>query len=260
MLRALRSWDLDSAQRVDYFIANSRNVARRIRKHYRRAAVVIYPPVNTSRFTAVAPHEVGTHFLVVSRLLPYKRIDLAIEACNRLGVPLRVVGSGPDKARLQRMAGPTIRFLGHLTDIQVAAEYARCRALIFPGEEDFGMTPVESMASGRPVVAYGVGGALETIIDGTTGLFFYQPTPEALAASLTAVDRLSIVPEVLRLQAERFDACMFQERMRRFVAAAMETHEEDYGSRLACERPTDTDQPLNELPISEMLPGFGFSK
>ena len=155
----LRSWDVESAQRVDFFVANSYNVARRIRKFYRRdTAAIIYPPVETGKFAPVSPSEVGSHFLVVSRLLNYKRIDLAVEACNRLQAPLRIIGIGPDMAALKRIAGPTITFLGRLSDTEVVAELARCRALIFPGEEDFGITPVECMASGRPVVAYGAGG------------------------------------------------------------------------------------------------------
>jgi len=180
MISGLRQRDFDSAQRVDYFVANSHNVAGRIRKYYRREAdAVIYPPVETRRFTPAPAGEIGDHYLVVSRLVGYKRIDLAIEACNRLHVPLRVVGVGPERRALGRLAGPTIQFLGRLSDAQVADEYARCRALIFPGEEDFGLTPVECMASGRPIVAYGRGGALETVTAGRTGVFFEEQTPEA---------------------------------------------------------------------------------
>ncbi len=154
MLGQLRSWDVESAQRPDYYVANSYNVAQRIRKYYRRdVAAVIPPPIETERYSPVSPSEVGNHFLVVSRLVGYKRIDLAVKACNALQAPLRIVGTGPDLAGLKRIAGPTIEFLGRLSDAEVAREFARCKALIFPGEEDFGMTPLECMASGRPVVA-----------------------------------------------------------------------------------------------------------
>ena len=172
-LKDLRMWDVDSTNRIDYIVANSYNVARRIRKFYRReAAAVIHPPVETKKYSIAPPDEVGDHFLIVSRLLGYKRIDLAIEACNRMGHPLRIIGTGPELKALQKIAGPTVTFLGSPSDSEVAREYSRCRALILPGEEDFGITPLEAMASGRPVVAFGAGGALETVIDGGTGLFF----------------------------------------------------------------------------------------
>lgn len=222
MMSKLRAWDLESAQRVDYFLANSYNVARRIRKYYRRdAAAVIYPPVETSRYSPVSASEVGDHFLVVSRLIGYKRVDLVIDACNRLGASLRIVGDGPELAALQRNAGPTIRFLGRLSDTQVADEYARCRALVFAGEEDFGLTPLEAMASGRPVVAYGAGGALESVVEGQTGVFFPEQTVDALASALVQVGQMSWNPDVLRAHAMRFDLTVFQRRLREFIAIAL---------------------------------------
>lgn len=231
MLGRLRSWDYESAQRPDYFIANSHNVARRIRKYYRReTAAVIPPPVETSKYAPVSPQEVGAHFLVVSRLVGYKRIDLAIDACNRLHLPLRVVGIGPDLAGLQRKAGPTVQFLGRLSDGEVAAQYARCRALIFPGEEDFGLTPIECMASGRPVVAYGAGGALETVVDGDTGVLFCEQTADSLAAALDTVARLPFSPAALQAHAAGFDLTVFHDRMRRFLDEALARHEELFGS------------------------------
>jgi len=229
MITDLRQWDTDSAQRADYMIANSHNVAGRIRKYYRREAdAVIYPPVETRRFALAPAEEVGDHFLIVSRLVGYKRVDLAIEACNRLRVPLRVVGAGPERRALQRMAGPTIQFLGRLPDAQVAEEYARCRALIFPGDEDFGLTPLECMASGRPVVAYGRGGALETVTMGKTGVFFEEQTPEAVMEALQAVSTLTFDPQVLQQEAARFDTAVFAERMRAFVAEATARHRRLY--------------------------------
>ena len=229
IISGLRQRDFDSAQRVDSFVANSHNIAGRIRKYYRREVdAVIYPPVETGRFTAAPAEEIGEHFLVVSRLVGYKRIDLAIEACNRLHVPLRVVGTGPEGRALRRLAGPTVQFLGRLTDAQVAHEYARCRALIFPGEEDFGLTPVECMASGRPVVAYGRGGALETVTAGKTGVFFGEQTPEAVMEALQAVMALQIVPEVLQAEAFKFDTSVFAQKMTAFVGQALETHRSIY--------------------------------
>ena len=225
MISYLRVRDFDSSQRVDYFVANSYNVAGRIRKYYRREAdAAIYPPVETKHFTPAPAHEIGDHYLVVSRLVGYKRIDLAIEACNRLQAPLRIAGTGPEHRSLRRLAGPTIQFLGRLSDAQVAQEYARCRALIFPGEEDFGLTPVECMASGRPVVAYGRGGALETVTAGRTGVFFEEQTPEAVMRALQEVAEMPVVPEMLQAEAFRFDTSVFARQMSEFVNRALDQH------------------------------------
>jgi len=225
MLSRLRTWDISSAQRVDFFIANSHNVAQRIRKYYRREpTAVIYPPIETRLYRPALREDVGSHFLVVSRLVGYKRIDLAIEACNRLRLPLRIVGGGPEEKLLRRIAGPTIQFLGRLSNAQVANEYARCKALIFPGEEDLGMTPLECMASGRPVVGYGRGGALETIIDGKTGLFFLEQTVDSLANALIEIQSMSVMPDMLAAHASRFDIAVFREQISRFVDWAVEEH------------------------------------
>ncbi len=225
LLNSLRAWDIESAQRVDYYVANSYNVARRIRKYYRRdVAAVVHPPVETARFAPAPPAEIGGHFLVVSRLLNYKRIDLAVDACSRLQVPLRIIGDGPDGPELKRRSGPTIQFLGRLSDREVKAELSRCRALIFPGEEDFGITPLEAMASGRPVVAYGAGGALETVLEGETGLFFQEQTVDSLAAALERLTQIPFSPEALRAHALRFDSSVFEERMRCVIENALEEH------------------------------------
>jgi len=225
LLTNLRTWDVTTANRVDYFVANSHNIAERIHKFYRRDADVIYPPVQTDRFKPINVEDVSDDFLVVSRLIGYKRIDLAIDACTRLGVQLRVVGVGPDSAALKKRAGPTVKFLGRLSDEEVAKEMARCRAMIFPGEEDFGITPVECMASGRPVVAYGAGGALETIVDGETGIFFEEQTVESLIEALKTAATLRVDPDVIVKRARQFDISYFQERFEQFVCEAVKHHQ-----------------------------------
>ncbi|MCS6802493.1 MAG: glycosyltransferase [Chloroflexota bacterium] len=222
LVSALRLWDAVASQRVDHFIGISRAIAARIRKFYRRDAEVIYPPVETSRF---APQrEVGEYYLIVSRLIPYKRVDLAIRAFNLLGKPLWIVGDGRDRPALERIAGPTIRFLGRLPAGEVERLFAQCRALIFPGEEDFGITPVEAQAAGRPVVAFGAGGALETVLDGQTGVFFHEPTAESLAEAVERVERLPFDPDQAVRWARTFDTAIFRERLTRSVARAIERH------------------------------------
>ena len=226
MLGQLRAWDVQSASRPDYYVANSYNVAQRIRKYYRRdVAAVIPPPIDTERYAPINPREVGSHFLVVSRLVGYKRVDLAVEACNRLQVPLKIVGAGPDLAGLKRLAGPTIEFLGRLSDDAVAGEMARCRALIFAGEEDFGMTPLECMASGRPVVAFAAGGALETVSDGRTGILFSSQTPDCLAAALVSLSSAEFEPGCLQQHAAQFGLSIFRDRMTRFIEGAVAEHQ-----------------------------------
>lgn len=212
----LRLWDAATANRVDAFLANSAHVARRIKKYYGRESTIVHPPVDAARFRPAEKTE--DYYLVVSALVPYKRIDRAITACNQLGVPLRVVGNGPERERLQKLAGPTVRFQPPATTEQLTDLYGRCRAFLFPGEEDFGITPLEAMASGRPVVAYGVGGALETVIDGVTGLFFGEPTAESLAAAILRSQQTAWDPDAIRARALEFDRPKFKERL----AAAIE--------------------------------------
>ncbi len=184
----LRFWDAASAQRVDHFLANSQTVAARIQKNYRRHADVIHPPVHVTD-GYLASH-IDDYYLLVGQLVDYKRVDLAVEACNRLGRLLHVVGEGEQYRRLRRLAGPSIKFCGPLSEADLREQYAHCRALLFPGEEDFGMVPVEAMSFGRPVVAYGRGGATETVIGlhsestapvaASSGVFFPEQTPESL--------------------------------------------------------------------------------
>lgn len=212
----LRIWDTVSAARVDFFIANAHNVARRIRKHYRRDAKVIHSPVEASRFAPAA--SVGDYYLVVSRLVPYKRVELAVEAFRGLNERLVVAGSGPELDRMKKNAPKNVEFLGFVPDAQLPGLYAGCRAFLFPGIEDFGITPLEAQASGRPVIAYRAGGALETVVDGKTGCFFDTPTPDALAEAVRRFDWGAIDPAAIRAHAQEFDVERFKERIAAHVA------------------------------------------
>ncbi|ADL51942.1 glycosyltransferase [Clostridium cellulovorans] len=214
-LSAMRVWDNASADRVDYFIANSQNVARRIKKHYRRDSIVIHPPVRCSLFNISNIDE--EYFLVVSRLQEYKRIDLAVKVFNTLGLPLVVIGDGPDREKLQSMAKDNIKFLGRASDEVIKEYYAKCRAFIFPGEEDFGITPLEAMASGRPVIAYGKGGALETVVNGRTGVFFEDQTEESLKNALIQFEKMKFDKNEIRKHAESFDEEIFKKKIENFI-------------------------------------------
>ena len=214
---------------MDAYIANSRFVARRIERIYGKTAKVVYPPVELERFRP-GPKR-GEHYLVVGRMVPYKRTDLAVVACTRLGLPLKVIGDGPELARLRRLAGPTVEFLGRLPDARVAEEMGSARALLFCGEEDFGITPVEAQAAGTPVIAYGRGGALETVVppDGddasaATGLLFKDPTAESLAESLRRFDGLShrLDPAIAVAHAARFSTERYVREMKETIAAQWE--------------------------------------
>lgn len=221
-LTFMRIWDYSSAARVDYYIANSENVAKRIWKHYRREAVVIHPPVRCSLFNI--SEEDGEFFLCVSRLQEYKRLDLAVQACTKLGVKLKVIGDGPDKDKIKAMAGPTVEFLGRVSDDIIKENYAKCRALIFPGEEDFGITPLEAMASGRPVIAYGKGGALETVVDGKTGVFFSEQNIDSLIDAIQRFENMSFDKDELRKHAESFDDEIFKTKIKAFVDEKVYEH------------------------------------
>ena len=226
---SLQKWDVRTAASVDHFIANSAHVAQRIKRHYGREATVIQPPVEASRFTPA--DEPDDYYLVLSALAPYKRVDLAVEACSRLGYRLKVAGIGPEEARLKEMAGPTVEFLGWQPDEALPELYAKARAFIFPGEEDFGITPLESMASGRPVVAYGKGGALETVVAAgdqsgrpATGRFFYEQKVDALIASLRDLEAEldSFDPLALARHAAAFDTSVFMQRIAAFLKGVMD--------------------------------------
>ncbi len=219
MAHRLRQWDVTSAARVDRFVANSTHVAARIEKYWRREAAIVHPPVLVDAFAPAPAGELGDFYLWAGELAPYKRPDLVIEAFNRLGRKLVVIG-GPEKTRktLEARAKDNITFLGHVPFDVLKSHMARCKALLFPGEEDFGIIPVEAMASGRPVIAYGRGGALDTVIDGETGLLFRDQSTEDLIAAIErfeaeGLDRLD--PAALRAHATRFDAAGFRAGMER---------------------------------------------
>lgn len=239
LARSLRQWDAASAARVDYFVANSSNTARRIRKYFGRESEVIYPPVDVERFkpnrpaatesAGSAPPQTGSYYLAVSEMVPYKRIDVAVEAFSGLSRRLIVVGDGPELGRWRRRAGPNVEFRGRVENEGLARLYAGCRALAFPAEEDFGITPLEAQASGRPVIAYGKGGALETVIGyhgeagsdpgQCTGLFFTPQTADALAEAVRRFEAVEgrFDPGFLRRHAEAFSAPRFRQEMERFV-------------------------------------------
>ena len=205
----MRRWDIGAARRVDLYVANSQNVRRRIRAAYGIEADVVYPPVDVDRFQA-KPR--GDRLLVVSRLLPYKRIDVAIEAANRLGIPLDVVGVGPSLQQLREIAGPTVAFRGSLDDPTVTGLMEACRALVLPGEEDFGITPVEANAAGKPVIAYAAGGALETLEEGISASFFREQSSESLIEAIRRSEAIDSSPEDLARRARRFSPEAFRER------------------------------------------------
>lgn len=214
-LEPIRKWDLQTSANVDYFVANSSNVADRIQKTYGRESVIINPPVEESFFKPSAL--TADYFLVVSRLNSYKRIDLVVEAFNKLDLPLKVIGDGPDRRKLQKIAGPNIEFLGRLPDQELAKYLAQCQALVFPGEEDFGIVPLEAMAAGRPVIAYQAGGAKETVVDGETGIFFNEQTPAALAQAVKRFQFETFDKKKLGAHAEQFNKEAFKQKIRSFV-------------------------------------------
>jgi len=218
----LRRWDIRTCDRVQYFIANSNNVAERISRIYHRTSDVIYPPVSTDLFT-VSQNDNG-YYLIVSALVPYKRVDLAVETFNRSGDKLLIVGSGPDAEKLKKIAAKNIEFLGWQSDKNLADLYSGCRALIFPGVEDFGIVPLEAMASGKPVVAFAKGGALETVVGGgssPTGVFFYYQTVEALIEAVKSLSKIKFDPYAIRRHAEKFDRKEFKRQIAEYIKCVL---------------------------------------
>ena len=216
ILSRLARWDAATSGRVHRFLANSSHVAARIGRYYNRQATIVYPPVDTVFYhpADVAPE---SHFLIVSALVPYKRIDLAIAACEQMGVPLRIAGDGPDRARLSGGAGPGVTFLGWLSNEEIRDEYRRAAAVIMPGEEDFGLVPLEAQACGCPVVALARGGATETVKDGETGVLFDEPSIPSLTAALERVRTIRFDRARLRLHAGQFSRDRHIQRMRAVI-------------------------------------------
>ncbi len=219
-LTRLRMWDQLAAQRPDYFIANSHDVAGRIQKYYRRTSTVIYPPVQTDQFSITS--DISKYFLTGGRLVAYKRFDVVVQAFNRLGIPLTIFGSGPEQEKLQAMAKPNITFVGQVSATELAKLYQRAQAFINPQIEDFGLTAIESMASGRPVIAFNAGGARESVIDGVTGTFFDEQTWEALADTVVRFKSDRFNPEVIKKHAQQFSVEQFKQQMMGFIETQLE--------------------------------------
>jgi glycosyltransferase involved in cell wall biosynthesis len=227
----MRLWDYASAGRVDYFVANSHFIASRIRKYYGRESVVIHPPVEAS--TAKVSDKPGDYYMAIGRMVDYKRFDLAITACTKLGRRLRIIGGGPRGKALRRMAGPTVEFLGQVGDGELRENLAGCRALLFPGEEDFGIVPVEAQSFGRPVIAYASGGVLETVrgifpgeggVDNPTGVFFTDQSVSGLTKAMLEFESMEreFRPQAIREHSLQFDSAIFKRRISEFVAFALE--------------------------------------
>jgi glycosyltransferase involved in cell wall biosynthesis len=219
-LARMARWDRDTAGRVDRYVANSHYVAGRIRRYYNRGSIVVYPPVDTAFYGPEPGLPPGSRFLVVSALVPYKRVEIAIRACDQVGVPLTIVGRGPEAPRLEALAaglGADVTFAGWIENEEVRELYRRSTAVIMPGVEDFGLVPVEAQACGRPVVVLAQGGALESVVDGVTGILVRDPSVEAFAAALRAISTRSWDPHAIRAHAETFGKARFQQQFREIV-------------------------------------------
>ena len=217
LLSGLKRWDLRASRQPDYYVANSVASARWIKRIYGRDATVIPPPIDTDKFSPSS--QLDDYYLVLSPLMQHKRIELAIEACNRLHKPLVIIGDGPDRQRLQKLAGPLTQFLGRQPEA-VGARYAsRCRALLLPGVENFGRSPLEVNAAGRPVIAFNAGGAIETVSEGVTGLFFNDQTSASLAGAIDEFETCFWNPQVIREHAEKYDRTVFSFRMLQFLSS-----------------------------------------
>ena len=227
LMNYLRIWDQVSASRVDAFVAISHHVRRRIEKYYRREATVIYPPVDTRRFCVQTGHD--DYYVMVGRLVGYKRHDLAIEAFNQNGRALVIIGDGPERGRLEARAQPNIQFLGRQADAVVADHLQRARGFIFSGEEDFGIAPVEAMACGRPVVAFARGGALETVIEDLSGTFFYEPSAASLNTALLRLEKRTWNPEAIAEHAARFSHERFTQQFALYLDQRWQTHRSAQG-------------------------------
>ena len=222
LMPGLRAWDRTAARRADVYIAISDEVRQRIARHYGLDAPVVHPPVDIERFT---PRPRGDRLLIVSRLLPYKRVDTIVDTATRAGIGLDVVGTGPALDDLRRRAGRTVTFHGRLPDRDVTALMQTCRAFCLPGSEDFGITPVEAQAAGKPVVAFGAGGALETVVDGYTGAFFRRHDPDDVLAAIRRCDALDTPPDEIAASVRRFSRQAFRERLLATIDAGLHARE-----------------------------------
>lgn len=211
----LRKLDYAAAQSVDYFIANSTHIQSDIKKYYKRESVVIHPPVDTSRFTVQTGERHG--LITVGRLAPMKRVDLIVEACATLEIPLTIIGKGPELSKLQQLAGPLVQFVDNASDTDIAKALAKAEGFVFASYEDFGITPVEALASGTPVIAYKAGGALDYVTEGKTGVFFDKQTSDSLTKALQGFQPGSFKPETLRKTAEQFDCSQFSKKISTYV-------------------------------------------
>ncbi len=218
----LRMWDVTSATRVDSFVANSETVARRIHRYYGANSTVIHPPVHTGAFSIAPPSELGDFYLMAGELVSYKRPDLAVQAFNEMKLKLVVIGGGEMLEEIRRLAGPTVTVMGSQPFEVLKRHYSRCQALIFPGEEDFGMVPIEAMASGRPVVAFGRGGATETVVNGQSGIFFSEQTVDAISSAVRGLGDFDINPEKIAAHASQFGSEQFFQNMRRHIDTLFE--------------------------------------
>jgi glycosyltransferase involved in cell wall biosynthesis len=235
-LSFLRVWDILSTARVDYLIANSENIRRRILHTYQREAQVIYPPVDLSQYQLAEKKD--EYYLMVGSFEPNKRVDLAIQAFNELGYLLKIVGNtGRNQRRMRELAQPNIEFLGWQDDHTVAKLYAQAKAFIFPGVDDFGITPVEAQASGTPVIAYAAGGSLETVIGGQTGVFFDEPTVESLMGAIHKAETITWDQKRLRENAERFQKSHFLSAMTEFVEKSLTEYQEQFSQKVSSDLP-----------------------
>jgi glycosyltransferase involved in cell wall biosynthesis len=232
----IRLWDKASADRVDRYLANSQFVAKRIKKYYRKDALVIHPPVNVDHFYIAKPEDRTASFLMVGRLIAYKRHDIAIEAFNRLRLPLKIIGRGPEMKRLQKLAGPTIEFLGRVPEADLPKYYAECRGFVFPQEEDFGIVAIEAMASGRPIIAYRGGDIVEHLEEGTMGVYFDEQTPEAIVRAVEGFDDGSYDSAFIRSRAIRFDKERFKATIQDYVTNTLKEHLENTKSSFGMRR------------------------
>ena len=223
IIRKIKKWDLRTVNGVDFFIANSKYVANRIRKFYDRYSVVINPPLDTKLFKPREQPKNGDYFLVVSRLMAYKHVDITIKAFNRLGLPLKIAGDGFQYNRLKKIARPNVELLGYVSSEELVKLYQNCRAFMLPQEEDWGIAPLEAQACGKPIIGYAKGGALEYVIEGKTGLFFYEQTPEAIIKAVEKFQNMKFDHNQMRQNALLFDTEIFKKRIEHFVK---EKHEE----------------------------------